>query len=110
MHVELGVEPEWECPSSPEPSFEALRSPKKRGAWTDGGLLRLTPGFLIHDFLTDRKSPILGVWAAPGGRETFQKGGGRSPPSFLEGFPAARGPPRPRKIDDFRSKNHILKT
>ena len=30
---------------------------------------------------TDRKSSILGVWAAPGGKETFQKGGGlRSPP------------------------------
>ena len=26
----------------------------------------LTPGFLIYDFLTDRKSSILGVWAAPG--------------------------------------------
>ena len=27
-----------------------------------------TPGFLLHDFLTDRRSSILGVWAAPGGR------------------------------------------
>ena len=41
-----------------------------------------TPRFLIHDFLTDRRSSILGVCAAPGGRETFQKGGGRSPQLF----------------------------
>ena len=41
---------------------------------------RCTPGC---DFLTDRKSSILEVWAAPGSRETFQKnGGGLRPPPF----------------------------
>jgi len=40
----------------------------------------ITPGFLIPDFLTDRKSSNFGVWAAPGGRETFQKGGGGEAP------------------------------
>jgi len=46
------------------------------------------------DFLTDRKSSILGFWQAPGGQETFQKGeGGFAPATFLEGFPAARGRP-----------------
>ena len=34
--------------------------------------LRCTPGFFIYDLFTDRKSSILGVWAAPGGREIFQ--------------------------------------
>jgi len=36
----------------------------------------------MYDFLTDRKSSILGVWAAPDGRETFQKEGGLRPPPF----------------------------
>jgi len=40
---------------------------------------------------------VLGVWVAPGGRETLQKGGGDSPPpTFLEGLPAARGRPEPQ--------------
>jgi len=50
---------------------------------------------LIYDFLTDRTSSILGVWAAPGGQETFQKGGGRRPPRFWKVFPAARDRPDP---------------
>ena len=57
----------------------------------------ITPRFLIYGFLTDPGSSILGVWATPGGRETFQKGGGAKPPTFLEGIPAAP------KIDDLRS-------
>ena len=36
-----------------------------------------------------------GVWAAPGGRDTFQKDWGFRP-IFLEGFPAARGRPDPQ--------------
>ena len=61
-----------------------------------------TPGFLIYDFLTDQKSSILGVWAAPGGRETFQKDGGlRTPPFWtVLGPPGAAQTP---EIDDLRS-------
>ena len=60
-----------------------------------------TPDFLIHDFFTDRKSSIWGVWAAPGGRETLQKGGERSPPPFgkVSRPPGAAQTPQ---IDDFR--------
>ena len=70
---------------------------------------RRTPGFLIYDFLTGRESLILGVWAAPGARETFQKGGGLRPPPFwrVSGRP---GPPRPPKSTiPGRSKNHIFR-
>jgi len=50
-----------------------------------------TAGLLKYDFLTDLKSSILGVWAAPCTWETFQKDGGAAPPppTFLEGIPAA---------------------
>ena len=34
------------------------------------------------DFLADRRSSFLGVWAAPGGREAFLKDGALRPPSF----------------------------
>ena len=37
-------------------------------------------------FVEDRKSVILGVWAAPGAPETLPKGGGRSPPPFARVF------------------------
>jgi len=60
------LEPKWPAPhiklhekSAPEANSNAI------SLW-----------FLIYDFLTDRKSSIFGVRAAPGGRETFQKGGG----------------------------------
>ncbi len=33
-------------------------------------------------FFGDRKSSSLGVWAAPGARETLPEGGGQSPPPF----------------------------
>ena len=61
-----------------------------------------TPVFLIYDFLADRRSSILGVRAAPGGRETFKKGGGRSPPPFwkVSRQPGAAQTP---KINDIRS-------
>ena len=53
-----------------------------------------TPGFLIHVFLTDQGNRrFWGVWAAPGGPKTLQKGGEAKPPTFSEGFPAARGRP-----------------
>ena len=51
-----------------------------------------TPGFLTYDFLTDRESSIFRVWGAPGGRETFQKDGGRSqilPSHAFEGLAGA---------------------
>ncbi len=35
-----------------------------------------------YNFHKNRKSHILGVWAAPGGRGDHPKGGGRSPQSF----------------------------
>ena len=54
--------------------------------------------YLIYDFLTDRRSSILGIWAAPGGRETFQKGGGLRPRSFWK-----VGAAQTVKIDDFRA-------
>jgi len=41
---------------------------------------QFTQGF-TYSFLTDRKKQIFGVWAAPGGRETFQNLGSRK-----EGF------------------------
>ena len=76
------------------PRFRALRHDAKR---------RLsTPGFLIYDFLTDRKSSIWGVLAAPGGRETLQKGWGRSPPPFWK-VSRPPGAAQTPKIDDFRS-------
>ena len=57
----------------------------------------------IYDFLTDRRLSILRVWAAPGGRETFQKGGGKvyRPPGAAQTL----------KIDEFRSvkKSYIEK-
>ena len=59
--------------------------------------------FLMHDFLTDRKSSILGVWAPPGGRENLPKGGrGRSPLSFWK-VSRPPGAAQTPKIDDLRS-------
>ena len=69
----------------------------------------LTPRCLIHDFLADRRSSIWRVWAAPCGRETFQKGGGRSPPTFLEGFPAARGRPDNKTRQESSTGTHPQK-
>ena len=56
----------------------------------------------MHDFLTDRKSLIFGVWAALGGRETLQKGGGRSSLPFVK-VSRPPGAVQIPKIDDFRS-------
>ena len=67
-------------------------------------------GFLIYDFLTDRKSSILGVWAAPGGRDSFQKDGGLRPPPFCK-VSRPPGAAQTPKIDDLRSvKKSYIKT
>ncbi len=49
-----------------------------------------------------RKSAILGVWAAPGARETLPKGGGLRPPPFgrVSGAPGFIQTP---KMADFKS-------
>ena len=44
----------------------------------------------------------MGVWSAPGGRETLQKGGGRNPPPFGR-VSRPPGTDQTPKIDDFRS-------
>ena len=35
---------------------------------------------------SDEKSVISGLWVAPGGSESIQKGRGAKPPTFLNGF------------------------
>ena len=63
--------------------------------------------WVFHIWFFDRPeiADFGGVWAAPGGRETLQKGGGASPSTFLEGLPAARGhqDPQNRRFHVFRS-------
>jgi len=87
-----------------------LRSPGP-GCFGSQGTRVLTPRFLMYDFLADRKWSILGVWAAPGGRETFQNGGGLRPPPFWK-VSRPPGAAQSPEIDDFRSvkksyiKNH----
>jgi len=90
-------------PFSPFSKPSRCRSgPEKTAKPRVSDLKKLTPVFLIYEFLTDRKSPLLRFWAAPGGRETFQKGGGLRPPPFWK---ASRPPGAAQnpKIDDFRS-------
>ncbi len=50
---------------------------------------------------------IFGVWAAPGARETLQKGGGRSPPPFarVSGAPGAGQTPN---MNDFESLTNSI--
>jgi len=76
-------------------SFFPLKGPR-------GPLKGPTPGFLAQFFGRPEIVDFWGVWAARGGRETFQKAGGRSPPPFwkLSRPPGAAQTP---KIDDFRS-------
>jgi len=64
-----------------------------------GGIFTL--GCLIHDFLTDRRSSILGVWAAPGGKPSKKVKGEAT--HLFGRFPGRPEPPKPPKIDDFRS-------
>ncbi len=52
--------------------------------------------FISRGFWAGRKSAIFGVWAAPGGRETFPKGGGLRPPTFWRVYRLPE-PPRPPK-------------
>jgi hypothetical protein len=99
------------------------RSCRRSGGKATAGAKGPTLGFVIHDFWAGRKSPILGVWAAPLAPETIHKYGGRSPPycCMVFGAPGAAQTPT---LDDFRPaqksciiyvalstvKNHVLKT
>ena len=51
------------------------------------------------NYLTNLRSSILVVWAAPGGRETFQKRGGFRPPPFWK-VSRLPGAAQTIKIDD----------
>ena len=59
-------------------------------------------GYKICELLKDRESVILGVWAAPGARETIPKGGGLGPPPFGR-VSRAPGAAQTNKMSDFRS-------
>ncbi len=69
-----------------------------------GGLRSCTLGGNFQ-FFKDRKYVILGVWAAPGARETIPLGGGLRPPPFarVSGAPGAAQTP---KMTDFRPLNN----
>ena len=58
-----------------------------------------TPGFLVQDIVADRNSSIFVVWAAPGSRDAFPKGRGRSPRLFWRVLFVVRT----QAIYDFRS-------
>jgi len=76
-----------------------------RGWLRGAGSLLGHPGLLLREVLTDRKSSILGIQAAPGGRNTLQKDDGLStPPHLLARFPGSPGPPRPPKM--FPDRRH----
>ncbi len=64
-----------------------------------------TLGFFMHGFGADRKSSMLGVWAAPTAGKRIPEGGARSAPSFGRAFPAA-GATQTTKISVFRSAQH----
>jgi hypothetical protein len=61
---------------------------------------------LPSSFVKGWKSAILGVWAAPGARETLAKGWGRSPPPFgrVSGAPGAA---QTLKMTDFRPLTNL---
>ena len=58
--------------------------------------------FFIHGFWADRKSPILGVPAAPADGKTLPKGGGLRAPALGRILPAAKGGQTPQN-EDFQS-------
>ncbi len=60
----------------------------------------------IFNLFVDRKSVILGVWAAAGAPEILAKGGGRSPPPFgkVSGAPGAAQNP---KMNDVRPLQNL---
>ncbi len=60
----------------PKPAQNCRPLPRRVWAAPRGGY---TPGFLIHEFWTGRKSSISGVWGGPGAPKTIQKYAGRSP-------------------------------
>ena len=70
------------------------------------------PGFLISDFLTDRKSSIFGGLGGPGQPGNPPRRWGGEAPHLFGRFPGRPGPPRGPKIDDFRSvkKSYITNT
>jgi len=82
-------------------SFGAVQVPGQ-GNWC-------APKFLKYGFLTGRRSSIFfgGVWAAPGGRKTLQKGGELRPPPFWSGSRPPGAAPTP-KIDDLPSVKKII--
>ena len=93
-------------PNWPKHRKHNTRGHREMGKWCCEPLEEHTTGFFIHDLLADRRSLILGILAAPGGRETSHKDWGRS----LGRVPGRPGPPRPPKSTiSSRSKNHILK-
>ncbi len=59
------------------------------------------------DLFSDRKSVILGIWAAPGALEILPKGGGRSAPPFGRVF-GAPGAAQTPKVTDLLSLIQIL--
>ena len=67
----------------------------------------VTPRFLIYDFFTNRRSSILGVWAASSGLHTFQKKWGSFTPHHFGRFPGRPGAAQTPKIDDFRSVTKV---
>ena len=79
------------------------RPPKKRNLIYGPPLYRRLPdgGSSRWGFSDLMDSVILGVWAAPGARETLPKGGGRSPPpsGMVSRAPGAARTP---KMADFR--------
>ena len=95
--------------AAPEPSrqrgFRAQTKPKP-AAGESGSAIAIhrvsTLGFFIHGFWAGRKSPILGVWAAPAAAKTIPEGGGASPPPSGSFFWAAGAAQTP-KINDFRA-------
>ncbi len=58
-----------------------------RSAWSFMGLAVKTQSLIVSSYL---KASSLGIWAVPGGRETFQNfwaaQGGREDPQLFEGF------------------------
>jgi hypothetical protein len=65
-------------------------------SWWDAFVTWLHFWRVFSNFFTDRKSVILGVWAAPVAPDTLPKGGGLRPPTFWEGPPAPRRRPDPK--------------
>ncbi len=82
-----------------------------RVALGEPGSPRRPPPLTGTWFLANRKSSIWEIWAAPGGRQAHQKGGGLRPPHLFGGFPGRWGPPRfPTSTISGWPNNHVIKT